>query len=99
MAVSSSFLNADDRYQAIFTSVVGEDDFHDLEGLSIAPVFFHRWISKRSDIRVAVVDREAFASEILSQEHPSSRIDRRDRFRSPGASLYAASADRSRSVH
>ena len=74
-AVSSGYLKADNGYQAIFTSVVSDNDLHDLEGLSLAPVIFQRWVPKRSDIRVTVVDREVFATEILSQEHASSRID------------------------
>ncbi|MCY3557092.1 MAG: hypothetical protein OXH13_00410 [Chloroflexi bacterium] len=74
-AVSSGYLNAEEGHQAIFTSLVGEDDLQDLDGLSLAPVIFQRWVPKRSDIRVTVVDREVFATEILSQAHPSSRID------------------------
>ena len=74
-AVGSGYLDAEDGYQAIFTSVVSDNDLHDLEGLSLAPVIFQRWVPKRSDIRVTVVDQDVFATEILSQDDVSSRID------------------------
>ena len=74
-AVNSGYLNADDGYQAIFTSIVRDSDLLDLASLSLAPVTFQRWIPKCSDIRVTIVERDVYATEILSQEHESSRID------------------------
>ena len=74
-AVSSGYIVAEHGYDAIFTSLVREEDLGDLGGLSLAPVTFQEQVRKRSDIRVTVVGEEVFATEILSQRRESSRID------------------------
>ena len=74
-AVSSGYIRAEEGFDAIFTSVVSDEDLEDLGGLSLAPVTFQAWVPKRSDIRVTVVGRDVFATEILSQGHESSQID------------------------
>ena len=68
-------MRASNGFEAIFTSTVRDTDLQELDGLSLAPVTFQEWISKRSDIRVTVVGRRVFATEILSQGRESSRID------------------------
>ena len=74
-AVSSGYMVAEHGYDAIFTSAVSDEDLDDLDGLSLSPVIFQEWIAKRSDIRVTVVGRDVFATEILSQGRESSRLD------------------------
>ncbi|MCG3776438.1 MAG: hypothetical protein JW395_3297 [Nitrospira sp.] len=74
-AVSSGYVQAPEGNRAIFTSVVPDTDFEDLDGLRLAPVIFQELIPKSRDIRVTVVGQQVFAAEILSQERASSRID------------------------
>lgn len=74
-AVSSGYITRDDWFETIFTSTVNDDDLQDLRSLAIAPVTFQEHLWKRSDIRVTVVDGEAFAAEIDSQAFISSRVD------------------------
>ena len=74
-AISSGYVASPDGNRAIFTSTVRPQDLAELDGLSVSPVTFQQLIDKTSDIRVTVVGEEAFAAEILSQGHPSSRTD------------------------
>ena len=74
-AVSSGYILRGHRFDAIFTSEVGATDLIDLSSLNLAPVTFQEQVAKRSDVRVTVVGSRIFAAEILSQEHPSSRVD------------------------
>ena len=74
-AVSSGYIRSEIGYDAIFTSAVSDEDIDDLEGLSLAPVIFQELLRKQADIRVTVVGDQVFGTEILSQEHASSKTD------------------------
>ena len=74
-AVSSGYVDSPQGYRAMFTTALDLADLEDVEGLRLAPVTFQERIRKTSDIRVTVVGNEVFATEILSQAHPSSATD------------------------
>jgi RimK-like ATP-grasp domain len=74
-ALSSGYIRGENGNRAVFTSRLCPDDFADLDGLSVAPATFQRFVEKSVDIRVTVVEQEVFAAEILSQTRESSRVD------------------------
>ena len=74
-AVRSGYVNSPDGFRAIFTTQLSAEDLADLDGLALAPTTFQEMVPKKSDIRVTVVGRQVFATEILSQERESSRTD------------------------
>ena len=47
----------------------------DAPAIKVAPAIFQREISKRSDIRVIVVDDQIFSTRIESQAHADTRVD------------------------
>lgn len=60
--------------RVMFTSRVTTHDLNE-PAVRQAPVIFQREITKRSDIRVTVVDDRVFATTILSQGHDETEVD------------------------
>jgi len=50
-------------------------DIRDSDGIRAAPHYFQEHIPKKSDIRVNIIGRKIFATEILSQEFANTRLD------------------------
>jgi hypothetical protein len=66
----------------IYTSEVSEHHFEDPARFRSAPVFLQEAIPKKTELRITIIGRRIFASEILSGEFPESRVDwRRGIFR------------------
>ena len=59
----------------IFTSRVTELENGDEDAIRRAPMILQREISKRSDVRVVVIDSVVFATRILSQAHDETQVD------------------------
>ena len=74
-AVSSGYIASVDGNRPIFTSALDPSDIEDFDGLRFAPVILQEKVEKSSDIRVTVVGDDVFATEIMSQDRESSKID------------------------
>lgn len=61
--------------KGIYTTVLTADHLSHVALVRNAPVLLQARIGKRSDIRVTVIGRRLFATEILSQEQAASRTD------------------------
>lgn len=61
--------------KVIFTSRIKSLLNDQISNIELAPVIFQREVSKRSDIRVIVVDNHVFATAIDSQEYEETSVD------------------------
>lgn len=61
--------------RVIFTSRIEELSDQDAQSIRKAPIIFQREIKKHADIRVIVVDRHIFATQIDSQAHEETSVD------------------------
>lgn len=59
----------------LFTSRVARIDDEDAAAVRRAPMILQREIAKRADVRVLIVDREVFATRIMSQRHDETQVD------------------------
>lgn len=59
----------------LFTSRVARIDEEDAAAFRRAPMILQREIAKRCDVRVLVVDRDVFATRIMSQRHDETQVD------------------------
>lgn len=70
-----ALINDGEIGSVVFTSRVDALDAADADGFRRAPMILQREISKRSDIRLLVVDDRAFATRILSQAYDETQVD------------------------
>lgn len=61
--------------RVIFTNRIGSFDDRDVEAIQRAPFIVQEEITKRSDVRVIVVDDQVFATDIGSQAHEETQVD------------------------
>jgi glutathione synthase/RimK-type ligase-like ATP-grasp enzyme len=60
---------------SVFTTMIGENNIPDINGIISCPGIFQRFCEKKSDIRVTIFGEDVFAVEIDSQSDKSSEID------------------------
>jgi glutathione synthase/RimK-type ligase-like ATP-grasp enzyme len=65
------------RGQVVHTNVLEgwSDDY--INEVEVAPTLLQRYIEKRADLRVTVVDNQVFACRIYSQDNPAYSVDMR----------------------
>ena len=69
----------DGKENVVFTNVLTEDDFDDLEGLEICPMTFQEKIEKKVELRVTIVGDQVFTASIDSSATDRAKTDwRRD---------------------
>lgn len=82
--LASPFLGADsvepeDRVAAgLPTTRIGDEHAGLLDAVAELPCFFQRYVPKRYELRVTVIDDLVFAAKIHSQDDPRTMIDFRD---------------------
>lgn len=59
----------------VFTNVVKEDKFEELESLLYCPMQFQKMIQKKRELRVTVVGQDVYAFEIDSQQFEDAKVD------------------------
>lgn len=83
-ALASPFLGADmvepeDRVTAgLPTTRIGSEHESLLDAVAELPCFFQRYVPKRYELRVTVIDDLVFAAKIHSQDDPRTAVDFRD---------------------
>jgi hypothetical protein len=73
--VLSGRLTIDGTEQIFFTSRLGHDERQRLDGLGPEPYLLQALVAKRYDVRVTVIDSEAFATRIDSQSDADALVD------------------------
>jgi hypothetical protein len=63
--------------QAVFTTLLGDDDWAALDGLTASPMTFQEKLEKERELRVTVVGRKVFAAAIDSGGSEAGAIDYR----------------------
>jgi MvdD family ATP-grasp ribosomal peptide maturase len=59
----------------VFTNVVGEEKFEELDSLLYCPMQFQKMIQKKKELRVTVVGQDVYAFEIDSQQSEDAKVD------------------------
>lgn len=69
---------------AIYTNVVQESDFQEIESIRYTPALFQEYVPKEIELRITVIGKKVFAAEIHSQTRETTRHDwRRDTLNLP----------------
>lgn len=61
--------------QAVFTSVVTEDDLADLDGLALCPMTFQERVPKACELRVTAIGRRLYTAAVDSQARAETSVD------------------------
>ncbi|HCM34493.1 MvdD family ATP-grasp ribosomal peptide maturase [Chryseobacterium sp.] len=59
----------------VFTNVVKEDKFEELDSLLYCPMQFQQMIEKKRELRVTIVGRDVYAFEVDSQQFEDAKVD------------------------
>ena len=74
-SLSIPYINSNEEIAFIYTHLITKEDKRHLSSIKYGPTFLQEFIPKKSDIRVTVIGKSIFATEIESSIFKESRID------------------------